>query len=72
MGTGGKFLNRTVMACAVRQKTLTIRQKGHQQIWKGSLPILNQIGDWYQIYIKNLRSWPIENQINPLKNEAQS
>jgi hypothetical protein len=60
IGTGGKFLNRTAMACAVRsrihkwdlinkasvrQKTLSIRQKGHQQIGKGSLPILNQIGD---------------------------
>jgi hypothetical protein len=30
---------------SVRQKTLSIRQKGHQQIGKGSLPILNQIGD---------------------------
>ena len=30
---------------SVRQKTLSIRQKGYQQIWKGSLPILNQIGD---------------------------
>jgi hypothetical protein len=56
MGTGEKFLNRTVMACAVRsiigkrvnckasarQKTSSIRQKGYQQIGKGSLPILNQ------------------------------
>ena len=61
MGTGGKFLNKTAMACAVRsridkwnlvnckasvrQKTPSIRQKGHQQIGKGSLPILNQIWD---------------------------
>jgi hypothetical protein len=61
MGTGGKFLNRTAMACAVRsridkwdliklqsfckEKTLSIRQKDHQQIGKGSLPILNLIGD---------------------------
>ena len=61
MGTGEKFLNRTAMACAirlkvhkwdlmklqtsVRQKTPPIRQKGHQQIGKGSLPILNQVGD---------------------------
>ena len=59
MGTGEKFLNRTAMACAVRsridkwdlikmqisvrQKTLSIRQKDHQQIGKGSLPILNLI-----------------------------
>ena len=55
MGTGKKFLNRSAMACAVRsridkwdlmklkasarQKTLSIRQKGHQQIGKRSLPI---------------------------------
>ena len=61
MGTGEKFLNRTAMACSVRsridkwdlknckasarQKTPSIRQKGHQEIGKGSLPILNQIGD---------------------------
>jgi hypothetical protein len=61
MGTGGKFLNITTMACAVRsrigkwdfiklqssvrQNTLSIRQKGHQQIGKGFLPILNLMGD---------------------------
>jgi hypothetical protein len=61
MGTGEKFLNRRAIACAVRlridewnliklqtsvrEKTLSIRQKGHQQIGKGSLPILNQIWD---------------------------
>jgi hypothetical protein len=61
MGTGEKFLNRTAMACvvrlrinkwdliklqsSVRQKTLLIRQKGHQQIGKGVLPVLNLIGD---------------------------
>jgi hypothetical protein len=61
MGTGEKFLNKTAMACAVRsridkwdliklqasakQKTPSIRQKGHQQIGKGSLPIPNRIGD---------------------------
>jgi hypothetical protein len=61
MGTGEKFLNRTAMAYAVRSridkwdliklqsfckaKMLSIRQKRHQQIGKGSLPILNQIGD---------------------------
>jgi hypothetical protein len=59
--TGEKFLNKTAMACAVRsridkwdlmelqssvrQKTLSIRQKGHQQIGKVYLPILNQIED---------------------------
>ena len=61
MGTGEKFLIRTAMACAVssridkwdlmklqsfcKEKTLSIIQKDHQQIGKGSLPILNQIGD---------------------------
>jgi hypothetical protein len=61
IGTGEKLLNRIAMACAVRsridkwdliklkasarQKTLSIKQKGHQQIGKGSLPSLNQIGD---------------------------
>jgi hypothetical protein len=61
MGTGEKFLNRTAVACAVRSgidksdliklqsfckaKTLSIRQKSHQLIGKGSLPILNPIGD---------------------------
>jgi hypothetical protein len=61
IGIGEKFLNRTAMACAVRwridkwdlmklqsfckAKTLSIRQKGHQQIGKGSLPTLYQIGD---------------------------
>jgi hypothetical protein len=61
MGTGERFLNRTAMACAVRSridkwhlmklqsfcraKDMSIRQKGHQQIGKEFLPILNLIGD---------------------------
>ena len=61
IGTGEKFLSRTAMACAVRSridkwdfmklqsfckaKDTVIRHKGHQQIGKGSLSILNQIGD---------------------------
>ena len=61
MGIGEKFLNRTSMACAVRwridkwdlmklqsfckEKDNVNKQKDHQQIGKGSLPILNQIGD---------------------------
>jgi hypothetical protein len=61
MGTGGKFLNRTAIACAVRsrigkwdliklqssvrQRTLSIRQKVNQQIGKRSLPILHPIED---------------------------
>jgi hypothetical protein len=47
--------------------TPSIRQNGHQQTGKGSLPILKQIGDLYLIYIKNRRSWTPENQITPLK-----
>jgi hypothetical protein len=61
MDTGVKFLNRTAMACAVRSridrwdliklqsfckaKDTVNKTKGHQQIGKGSLPILNLIGD---------------------------
>jgi hypothetical protein len=60
MGRGGKFLNRTAMACGVRSRIDkwdliklqsfcrakdTVRQKGHQQIGKEFLPILNLIGD---------------------------
>jgi hypothetical protein len=60
MGTGENFLNRT-MACAVRsrinkwdliklqsffkQRQCQQRQKGHQQIGKGFLQILNLIGN---------------------------
>jgi hypothetical protein len=61
MGTGEKFLNRTTMACAVRSridkwdliklqsfckaKDTVNKTKGHQQIEKGTLTILNQRGD---------------------------
>ena len=61
MGTGEKFLNRTAMASAVRSridkwdliklqsfckaKDTFNKTKGHQQIGKGSLPVLNQTGD---------------------------
>jgi hypothetical protein len=60
-GHRGKFLKRTAMACAVRsridkwdlinlqsfcQAKVTVnKKKGHQQIGKASLPILNLIGD---------------------------
>jgi hypothetical protein len=58
-GHGGKCLNRKPMACAVRSrvekwdfiklqifcKGTVNKTKGHQQIGKGSFPILNQIGD---------------------------
>jgi hypothetical protein len=54
MGTEEKFLNRTPMACNARsridkwdliklQRTLSIGQKGHQQIRKRSSPILHPI-----------------------------
>jgi hypothetical protein len=61
MGTGETFLNRTAMACALRlriekwdliklqsfckAKDTVNKKKDHQQIGKGSLPILNQIED---------------------------
>jgi hypothetical protein len=61
MGTGEKFLNRTAMTYAVRSridkwdliklqnfckaKDTVNNTKGHQQIGKEFLPILNQIGD---------------------------
>ena len=61
MGTGEKFLNRRAMACAVRSridkgdliklqsfckaKHTVKRKKGHQQIGKGFLSVLNLIGD---------------------------
>ena len=61
MGTGEIFLNRIAMTFALRsrfdkwnliklqsfcrQRILSIRRKGHQQIGKGSLPILDLIGD---------------------------
>jgi hypothetical protein len=83
MGTGEKFLNKIAMACSVRwridkwdliklqrfckAKTLSIRQKGHLHIEKGSLPILIQIGNYYLKHTKNPRSWAPENQITPLK-----
>jgi hypothetical protein len=33
------------LKASVRQRTPSIRQKGHQHTGKGSLPILNHIGD---------------------------
>jgi hypothetical protein len=60
MSTGEKFLNRTAMAGAIKSrinnwdliklqslckaKDTVNKTTGHQQIGKGSLPILNQIG----------------------------
>ena len=68
IGTGEKFLYRTAMSCALslrilkwdlmklqsfcKAKDTIIRQKGHQQIGKVSLPIPNQIGGEHPIYIK--------------------
>jgi hypothetical protein len=61
MGTGEKFRNRRAMACVLRSsndkwdliklkrfckaKDTFNKIKSDQQIEKGSLPILNQIGD---------------------------
>jgi hypothetical protein len=59
MGIGEKFLSRTAMACAVRFRIKKwnliklqsfhkakrhCKTKSHQQVWKGSLLILNLIG----------------------------
>jgi hypothetical protein len=60
-GPGEKYLNKTAMACAVRSridkwviiklqsfyktKDTVNKTKGHQQIGKGFLPILNLIED---------------------------
>jgi hypothetical protein len=52
---------------SIRQKTLSIRQKGHQQIGKGFLPTLNLIRDYYPIYTKSSRNWASKIQITPLK-----
>ena len=83
MGTGENFRNRTAMACSVRSridkwdliklqsfcktKDTVNKTKRPPQIGKGSLPILNQIGDLYPIYTKNSQRWTPENQITPLK-----
>jgi hypothetical protein len=50
-----------------KAKDTVNKTKGHQQIGKGSLPILNPIGDLYPIYTKNSRRWTPENRIIPLK-----
>jgi hypothetical protein len=86
--TGEKFLNRTAKVCAVRSridkwdlirlqsffkpKDTVNKTKRPPTDWEGSLPTLNQIGDYHPIYIKNSRRWTPENQITPLKIGAQS
>jgi hypothetical protein len=82
MGTGGKFLNRTALACAVRSRidkwnliklqsfckaqATVNKTKRPPTDWERVLPILHQIEDYYPIYIKNSRRWTPENQITPL------
>jgi hypothetical protein len=88
MGTGGKFLNRTAMACAVRSRIdkwdlikLQSFCKAKDTVNKTKRPPT----DWERIFtypksdrgliynnIKNSRRWTPENQITPLKNGAQS
>ena len=83
MGTGGNFLKTTAVACDVRSrvnkwsiikqqsfckaKETVNKTKGHQQIGKESLPILNLKGDYNPIHRKNSRCWTPEIQITPLK-----
>ena len=57
---------------SVGEKKLSIRQKGHQQIGKELLTILNLIGDYYPVYTKSSRSRTPEIEITPLKNGIQS
>jgi hypothetical protein len=72
MSIGGKFLDRTAMACAVRSridkwnliklqsfcktKDAVNKTKRQPKNWKSSLPILNQIRSKYPICIMNSRS----------------
>jgi hypothetical protein len=86
MGTGGIFLNRTAMACAVRSRIdkwdvmkLQSFCKAKDTINKTKRPPT----DWERIFtylksdrglisnIKNSRRWTPENQITPLKDGAR-
>ncbi len=82
-GHRGNFLNRTPMAYALRSridkwdliklqsfckaKTLSIGQKGNQQIGKRSLPILNLIEANIQ-YIQRTQEVGLQKPNNPIKN----
>ena len=87
MGTGGKFLNRTAMACAVGSRIykwdlikLQSFCKAKDTVNKTKSPPTN----WERIFtypksdrglisnIHNSRRWTPENQIAPFKNGAQS
>jgi hypothetical protein len=86
MSTRGKFLNRTAMACAVRSridkwdliklqsfcKALSIRQKDHQKIGKGSLPILKSDRGLISNIYKELKKADSRKSKNPIKNGPQS
>ena len=82
MSTGGKSLNRTAMACAVRSRIdkwdlMKLQSKAKDTVNKTKRPPT----DWERIftypksnrglisniYINNSRSWTPENQIIPLK-----
>jgi hypothetical protein len=71
MYTGGKFLNRTPMAYALRSRIDkwdliklqsfckekdTVNGNSNQQVEKRSLPILHLIEGYYPIYTKNSRN----------------
>jgi hypothetical protein len=49
------------------QKTLSIRQKGHQQIGKGFLPILNPNRELISYINKDLNNLDSRKSNNPLK-----
>jgi hypothetical protein len=87
MGTEGKILNRTAMACAVRSRINKWDLIKLQRFCKAKGTVNNikrPPADWERIFtypksdrglisnIKNSRRWTPENQITPLKNGAQS
>ena len=86
MGTGENFLNRKSIPHAVRSridkwdliklqsfcKALSIRQKDHQKIGKGSLPILKSDRGLISNIYKELKKADSRKSKNPIKNGPQS
>jgi hypothetical protein len=83
MGTGGKLLNRTAMACTVgsrigkwdvmkfqsfcKAKESFNKTKSPPTDWERMFTNPKQIGDQCPIYTQSSRSWTSEIQITPLK-----
>jgi hypothetical protein len=88
MGTGGKFLNRTAMACAVRsriangtpqnykasarQKTQLIRQKRPPTDWERIFTFPKSDRGLISNIYKELKKVDSRKSNNPIKNGAQS